>query len=81
MDKSEQALKHIHEPTELHLVISDRKHPHFGRTGRLTGEVVVLTGTNTRMAKFLFDEPDEYGVDGCFVSRGQCKEDNDGLLT
>jgi hypothetical protein len=52
--------------------ICDPKHPHYGESGRFTGEVILLLGT--KMAKVDLDDC-KHGTDGCFVQAGQIQEE------
>jgi hypothetical protein len=48
--------------------ICDRKHPHYGESGRLTGKVISLFGN--AMAEVKLDNC-QHGTEGCFVSKGE----------
>ena len=58
------------------VVIVDRKHPHHGESGYLTGDTIVVLGTP--MTKLTLDNC-RHGTDGCFVKKGQIALDRRAL--
>lgn len=59
------------EPSDLtkaRFRVSDPDHPHFGETGRLTGECIRLFGKP--MAKLQLENC-QHGTDACFVGNDQ----------
>jgi len=48
--------------------ICDRKHPHYGESGTLTGKIISLFGKPMTEVHI---ENCKHGTDGCFVSAGQ----------
>lgn len=55
--------------------VSDRKHPHYGESGELTGKIISVLGTS--MAEVKLDDC-KHGTDGCFVEKGQVTRDKRG---
>lgn len=51
--------------------VCDRKHPHFGESGTLTGKVISVLGTPMAEVKL---EDCRHGTDGCFVKKGQIQQ-------
>lgn len=54
--------------------ICDKRHPHYGEAGILTGEVIVMKFSGQRMAKVQLTQC-QHGTDGCYVSPGQVERD------
>lgn len=52
--------------------ICDRKHPHYGESGTLTGKMISLFGKPMAEVKL---ELCKHGTDGCFVSKGQIQQE------
>ena len=55
-------------PQKIRVYVCDKKHPHFGESGVLTGKIISVLGTP--MAEVTLDDC-KHGTDGCFVTKGQ----------
>jgi len=69
------------EPREkIRVFICDRRHPHYGESGEMTGLIVRPKWGGADMAEVkLFDC--KHGVDGCFVTKGQIRAEKRELRT
>lgn len=62
-------------PALIRVYICDKKHPHFGESGVLTGKIIQFPwGGDNKMAEVKLDTC-KHGTDGCFVSHGQVREE------
>lgn len=59
----------------IRVFVCDPTHPHYGESGKLTGEIISVLGTP--MAKMDLDDC-RHGTDGCFVSKGQVEAEKRG---
>lgn len=57
------------------VVITDRAHPHFDERGELTGEMIRLKGGDGRPMALVRLLNCVHGIDACYVSKGQVRED------
>jgi hypothetical protein len=62
----------IDRAARLRVYICDRKHPHYGESGEMTGKIVMLMGEP--MAEVALDNC-KHGTSGCFVSKGQIAQE------
>lgn len=53
------------------VIICDKKHPHYGETGVLTGKVIQVF--SKKMGEVILDNC-KHGTSGCFVEPGQIRE-------
>jgi hypothetical protein len=60
---------------DIRVFVCDRKHPHYGESGVMTGKVISVVGQP--MAEVKLDAC-KHGTDGCFVSKGQVRSEKRG---
>ena len=51
--------------------ICDRKHPHFGENGFLTGEIITVIDEPMALVELT---DCKHGTDGCYVKKGQVQQ-------
>ena len=59
---------------KIEMRISNPEHPHFNRTGFLTGEILNVLGNH--MARFRFSDCDTHAlgsIDACYVNKSDLK--------
>jgi hypothetical protein len=60
-------------PGGILVTITDRKHPHYGEHGTLTGDLITFRFSGETMALVKLDHC-AHGGDACYVSKGQVQE-------
>jgi hypothetical protein len=63
------------EEKPIRVYVCDRKHPHYGESGVMTGKVISLFGKP--MAEVRLNDC-KHGTGGCFVSKGQVSAEQRG---
>jgi hypothetical protein len=58
----------------IRVFVCDRKHPHYGESGVMTGKVITMKFSGEQMAEVKLDDC-KHGTDGCFVGKGQVQQE------